>query len=389
MTGRTSPRPCGRNPASLAAAAVAILLMAAAAGVMAESVPLFESGKDGYHTYRIPALIRTKAGSLLAFCEGRKAGRGDAGDIDLVFKRSTDGGATWSEQEVLWDDGPNTCGNPCPVVDESTGTIWLLLTHNLGEDHESEIIKGTSRGTRTVWVTSSRDDGVSWDPPKEITATTKRTDWSWYATGPGVGIQLRLGPHRGRMVIPCDHKTLGDEVGYYSHVIHSDDHGATWNLGGRTPDGVNECQVIERTDGSLLLNMRRAKINNEGHRALSTSADGGATWSPLSYDRTLVSQRCMASVVRMIPPDEVAVGADSLVVFSNPADPARRVNMTVRLSRDDARTWSASRVIHAGPSAYSCLCPLDADAVALLYEGGDDQPYEKILFEIIPLASLK
>lgn len=381
----------GKKPGIRAGRAVlcAVVCLAAGETRAAENVPIFVSGTGGYHTYRIPALIRTPEGTLLAFCEGRAGGRGDAGDIDLLLRRSTDSGATWSDPQVVWDDGPNTCGNPCPVVDESTGVIWLLLTHNLGEDHESEIIKGTSKGTRTVWVTSSRDDGRTWDPPKEITPTTKLEGWSWYATGPGVGIQLRHGPHKGRLVIPCDHKTLGDEIGYYSHVIQSDDHGETWQLGGRTPDGVNECQIIERTDGTLLLNMRRARTNQEGHRALSTSADSGATWSPLTYDRTLVSQRCMASLVRMRPSDAVAEGEDSVVLFSNPADPAKRVNMTVRLSRDDGRTWAASKVIHAGPSAYSCLCPINGDTAALLFEGGGKDPYENIYFTTVGVEEIR
>jgi sialidase-1 len=89
---------------------------------------------------------------LLAFCEGRMAGRSDTGNIDLLLRRSTDGGKTWSPTQVVWDDEGNTCGNPCPVVDQKTGAILLLLTHNLGIDHEREIIAQTSKGTRTVWL---------------------------------------------------------------------------------------------------------------------------------------------------------------------------------------------------------------------------------------------
>lgn len=106
---------------------------------------VFVAGQGGYHTYRIPSVIATPKGTWLAFCEGRKHGRGDAGDIDLLSKRSTDGGKTWSDAEVVWDDAENTCGNPCPVVDRDTGTIWLLLTHNLGKDTEAQIIDQTSQ----------------------------------------------------------------------------------------------------------------------------------------------------------------------------------------------------------------------------------------------------
>ena len=145
-------------------------------------IPIWKSGEGGYDTYRIPALVVTVDGTVLAFCEGRKDGRGDAGNIDMLLKRSTDGGQTWSEQQVIWDDGPNTCGNPAPVVDRETADIHLLMTWNRGDDHERDIIAGTSTDTRRVYVTRSKDDGATWSEPREITATTKLPNWTWYAT---------------------------------------------------------------------------------------------------------------------------------------------------------------------------------------------------------------
>jgi len=123
---------------------------------------VYTSREEGYHTYRIPALLSTPRGTLLAFCEGRRAGRGDSGDIDLMLRRSEDRGGTWSAQRVLWDDAGNTCGNPCAVVDGETGVIWLLLTWNRGDDTEQEIVDGRSADTRRVYVASSHDDGVTW-----------------------------------------------------------------------------------------------------------------------------------------------------------------------------------------------------------------------------------
>src|SRR5262245_35179900 len=169
--------------AALALSAYAALFAAPPADPAPRQTPLFVSGKEGYHTFRIPSLVLTPKGTLLAFCEGRKKGTGDAGDIDLVLKRSTDGGATWKPPQVVWDDGPNTVGNPCPVVDAATGTVWLLLTHNLGKDTERAIRAGTSKGTRTVWVTKSTDDGATWSKPAEITKDVKDPKWTWYATG--------------------------------------------------------------------------------------------------------------------------------------------------------------------------------------------------------------
>lgn len=175
---------------------------------------LFTAGQGGYHTYRIPSLITTGKGTLLAFCEGRKGGRGDAGNIDLLLRRSTDGGKTWGQTQVVWDDAGHTCGNPCPVIDRRSGTIWLLLTHNRGEDHESAIVAGRSKGSRTVWVSHSRDDGLTWAKPIEITRDVKKPDWTWYATGPGVGIQLRS----GRLLIPCDSKSDGGKTRVARHL---------------------------------------------------------------------------------------------------------------------------------------------------------------------------
>jgi sialidase-1 len=339
-----------------------------------EQTEAFTSGTDGYHTYRIPALLVSKKGTLLAFCEGRKAGRGDSGDIDLLLKRSEDGGKTWGRQRVIWDDEANTCGNPCPVVDQDTGTIWLLMTHNLGVDREQHIVAQTSAGTRTVWVSSSTDDGLTWAEPRNITDTAKEPDWTWYATGPGVGIQLRRDPHRGRLIVPCDH--IEAESGkYYSHVIYSDNCGRTWQLGGSSPvDQLNECQVIELSDGRLMLNSRNYD-RRRSRRGVCFSNDRGLTWRGFHHDARLVEPICQASLIRYRPAD--ASGA-SLVLFSNPASDDERIRMTVRLSCDDGRSWPLSRQLHAGPAAYSCLATLADGTAACLYERGSKHPYEKI-----------
>ncbi len=165
------------------------LLNAGASAVEPIQTPLYVQGEGGYNNYRIPALLVTQAGTLLAFCEGREGG--DSSDIDLLIRRSEDGGKTWSRKQAVWDDGVNVCGNPCPVQDLDTGVIWLLMTWNDSSCSNRELHTGQCRDTRRVYVCSSEDDGRSWSNPKEITATTKKEDWWWYATGPGVGIQLR------------------------------------------------------------------------------------------------------------------------------------------------------------------------------------------------------
>lgn len=341
-----------------------------------EQFDVFVAGQGGYHTYRIPSVIVTQRGTLLAFCEGRKFGRGDAGDIDLLLKRSGDGGKTWSSAQLVWDDAANTCGNPCPVVDRDTGTIWLLLTQNLGEDTESQIIERTARGTRTCWVSNSTDDGATWSKPVEITADVKRPDWTWYATGPGIGIQIRS----GRLVIPCDNKVAGTKA-RQSHVIFSDDHGSTWRLGGVVGPQCNESQVVELDDGTLLLNMRSYEADNR--RLVAISTDGGESWSKPVADRALIEPVCQASILRVAP----ARGTKATILFSNPAS-TKREKLTVRLSRDGGSTWPAARLLHAGPAAYSCLTNLPGGLVGCLYERGDKSPYEVITFARFPLEWL-
>ena len=216
-----------------------LLLTAAATAAEFTQTNLWEAQRDGYHTYRIPALAVTPKGTLLAFCEGRKHGGGDAGDIDLLVKRSTAQGRTWSAQQVVWDDAGNTCGNPSPVVDRKTGTIWLLLTWNRGDDREAQIIGLQSKDTRRVFVTSSSDDGLTWAKPREITEAVKRTNWTWYATGPGGGLQMERGPCAGRLVVPCDHIEAGTRQ-YYSHIIYSDDGGGVLEAGRAHAEGAGQ-----------------------------------------------------------------------------------------------------------------------------------------------------
>ena len=321
---------------------------------------VFTAGAEGYHTYRIPALLKTKTGSLLAICEGRKTGRGDHGDVDLVQKRSTNGGKTWGPLELIYEQGGTakvTIGNPCPVVDQDTGVIWFPF----------------NRENDAVFMMSSSDDGRTWTKPRDITADVKKSDWTWYATGPGNGIQLKIGKYKGRLVIPCDHR-VGDakptDKGNWdkagrSHVIYSDDHGQTWKLGGATDYSMNECAVVELTDGTLMLNSR--SYRGKACRGVSLSKDGGETWGPTTDDPTLVESVCQASLIR---------SPTGLLIFSNPAVPRGRNHLTVRSSSDEGKTWPHSRLLCEGSSAYSSLAVLPNSEIGLLYERDD---YKRIV----------
>jgi sialidase-1 len=311
----------------------------------------------------------------------------------MVQKRSLDGGNSWTPLQVVWGDGVNYVGNACPVADRDTGVVWLLLSRNRGQDPEDGITDGTTGDTRTVWVTCSADEGATWSAPREITQTVKRPEWTWYATGPGVGIQLRS----GRLLIPCDHavKVSGEGTRnargssaipkvYRSHVIYSDDHGQSWQLGGIAGDHVNECQVAELADGSLLLNMRNHYDRHR--RALATSRDGGLTWSLMAFDEALVDSCCQAGLLRYRDPRS---GAPGPLLFSNPAHATERVAMTVRASCDEGASWPVRRLLWAGPSGYSCLAVMPDGDVACLYERGDGDAHDEWKSGFLPPWGMK
>ena len=337
---------------------------------------LFESGSCGYNTFRIPAIITTRTGRLIAFAEGRKGSSSDTGNIDLVMKYSDDSGKTWSDLSVVWDDGQNVCGNPSPVVDQTTGTIWLLTTWNIGSDHESDIINQTSKDTRRVFVLHSDDNGVSWSKPFELTQWVKLPDWTWYATGPCHGIQLSQIAHKGRLIIPCDHIEAVTKK-YYSHIIYSDDHGTTWQIGGTTPqDQVNECTVAELPDGDLMLNMRNYDRKQKS-RKVSVSNDGGFTWGDIYPDTTLIEPICQGSLL-----SNNTIGHNrSALYFLNPASKTDRKNMTLKKSIDNGKTWKLLKVLYAGPAAYSDLTITADGKIGTLYEAGEKSAYQGIVFK--------
>lgn len=361
-----------------------------------EQTDVYISGRDGYNTYRIPTIVRTNDGVLLAIAEGRKDGKGDAGDIDLLVKRSTDNGRTWSAATVIWDDDGNTCGNPCAVVDRDTGAIWLFSTHNLGTDREADIINKRATSTRTVWLLNSTDGGLTWSKPQNLTSTLKDPSWGWYATGPGIGIQIARGPNKGRLVIPCVH-SYDDPKGnlrdgpyeYGAHAIYSDDHGKTWKLGGVIRPKMNECQLVELAAPAGTLEMNMRSYFDRGCRAVSRSTDVGLTWTPPADAPALIEPRCQASILRHTFP---APGAPGIILFSNPANKTARENLTVRLSEDDGATWPRSLVLQKQFAAYSCLVTLSPAEAGCLYEIGGAtrrQAYTRIVFTRFSLSDLK
>ncbi|MER5790152.1 sialidase family protein [Streptomyces sp. NPDC001980] len=352
------------------------------------SIP-FRAGKEGYASFRIPAVVVSRAGTVLAFCEGRVNSAADYGHIDVVLKRSGDGGRTWGPLQVAASNGTDLAGNPAPVVLD-TGRILLVHVRSAASATEDAILRGkvSDADGRRVWVQHSDDDGVTWSAPVEITQSVKKAGWRWYATTPGHAIQLRS----GRVVVAANH-TLpptgtdnGTEGKYNSgHCLLSDDHGATWYLGylDENTDGyinVNETTAAELPDGRVYFNTRNDSPA-PGNRADAHSADGGRTLvKPFRPQAGLTAPVCQAGVLQLRDPD--------LLLYSGPGDPATRALMTIRASVDGGTTWRAAYTVDGLPAAYSDLTRIDAATVGLLYETGDFSAYTTITFRRVPVNRL-
>lgn len=341
-----------------------------------EQTDVFIAGQDGIFEYRIPGLVTSNQGTLLAFCDARVNKPGDPPNkIDLVMKRSIDGGRTWAPLQRLAQNGAGAVADSCGLVDRQTGTIWIFSVYAPEGIGSSNAAPGLSGATFQYKAIKSDDDGATWSQPIDHTPTMKKPEWAAGSTGVGRGIQMR----NGRLVLPryyADYlqpRSVPEDGA--SFVCYSDDHGKTWKMGALThfPGGTNECQVVELADGSLLLNMRGIQGNR---RKVARSRDGGATWSDVMADPNLIEPRCQGSIQMYT---DALTQDKSRLLFSNPASLERK-NMTVRLSYDEGRTWPVAKQLHAGPSAYSCMTILADLTAACLYERGDRGTYEKITF---------
>ena len=347
---------------------------------------VYTSGEEGYDTYRIPAIVRATDGSLLAFAEGRVENTRDWGNIDLVLKRSLDNGATWGPLRVVHEDGPNTVGNAAPVVDLATGRVVVVFIHGWGEDSELLINIGSSTGRKTAMLTYSDDHGETWAPARDISGWAMEEDWRWYAPGPGHALRLSRGPHAGRIVVAGNH-TAGDWTSddfMFGEIIYSDDGGATWGIGavcGSVPGEIhpNEATAVQLTDGRIYINARNHVSDPQASRVFAHSSDGGFTFdNDFSLEPSITSPVVQASVLRYSAVDRGSTR--DLLLYSGPAHPSQRREMRVRRSFDEAESWDAGKIIHAGPAAYSDLAITENSLVGVLFEAGDDELYERVDF---------
>lgn len=325
---------------------------------------LFIAGEGGYHSYRIPALVVTTAGKALAFCEGRRITGRDDDQIDLLMRCSDDGGVTWGPVVTVVADGERSCGNPCPVVEQHTGIIWLPFCKDntevwLTHCHEhGGALDGPDAGAPLPPT-----DAMEWSEPVNITAWAKDPSWSYVGTGPGHGIQLAS----GRLLIPCwcdesppplngGERTWGQVQS--SFALLSDDGGVTWWCSEMlSRDASDECEAVETGKGLVYMTLRSRQGMKARGRAWS--GDEGETWSEVEYDTDLPEPSCQGSIVRY---DETRV------LMAHPSDKEARTRLVVRMSVDDCASWAVARVLEEGYGGYSDLAVTDEGDVLCMYE---------------------
>jgi sialidase-1 len=334
---------------------------------------VFVPKTDGFQSIRIPSVVVSKKGVVLAFAEGRAADA-DQAKNKLVLKRSTDNGKSWSKIVVIAEDGDKSLNNPCAVVERGGRVLLVYQSYPAGIAERGGKLQTGLKEERIVrnWLIASDDDGVTWSKPRDITKETKRPEKATtLASGPGIGIQLRHGKHAGRLVIPFNEGPFGL---WNIYAIYSDDKGETWKMGDIAPGGlidspkggkistVNEAQLVELTDGSIRFNVRRWA--GKPVRKTCVSRDGGQTWSKVEDATALRDPGCMASVFRY---SDAADGGKNIILFSAPQS-NKRENGTIFLSPDDGKTWPVRHVLYKEGFAYSCLTALPEGTIGCLFE---------------------
>lgn len=360
---------------------------------------VFESGKEGFSSFRIPSIIRLPNKRILAFAEGRVNGAADFGNVKIVMKSSDDNGKTWSSLKVVVDYGNLQAGNAAPVVDlldqaNPNGKIYLF--YNTGNVNESDLRKGL--GIREVWFISSTDHGMSWSAPTNITSQVhhpngnmldrqykSNLDWRTYANTPGHAVQCADGKYKGRIFIAANHSSGPKQPNfkdYNSHGYYTDDHGKTFQLGA-TLDiaGSNEATAAFISNDRLVLNARNqsGQIKN---RIVAYSNDGGAHFDTSFFDAQLPDPICEGAILNI-----GFKNGKSILAFVNAADTNYRNNLTLSVSYDEGMTWPIRKMIDqtndpskqkADYTAYADIVSIGKRKIGVLYELDN---YTKIVFK--------
>jgi sialidase-1 len=363
--------------AQAAAVIVTITMLAGTAALVPTNV--FVGGEGGHAVYRIPSIIRTASGRLLAFAEARGS-QADNGSNNLVVRSSDDAGATWGVMRTVFDEPGRSLNNPCAVNLTSgphAGRVLLMFqSYPTGKGEGSVAAGFDGPDTCRTLVMYSDDRGEIWSPPRDVSRQVKRpAPVTSVATGPGIGIQLVSGSHAGRVVMPFNEGPAGK---WRVYAAYSDDGGDEWKLGEPAPEDSaghgNEVQMAERPDGSLLLVARQ--FGGGGRRKSAVSTDGGASWSTLQAVPDLVDPSCMGGLVAVS-----SVGAPYLVC-TGPASTKDRTNGQAWISTDGGSTWPRALPIYAGSFAYSVPVTVGDSRIGILFERDSNSKISFITLEL-------
>lgn len=340
-------------------------------------IAIRKAGDDGVNTYRIPGIVTTDKGTLIAVYDIRYKNSADLpGNIDVGMSRSTDGGKTWGPMQVIMDMGAphenNGVGDPSILFDPVTKKIWVSALWSKG----NRSIAGSKPGltpdeTGQFALVSSADDGLTWTAPYSITSQVKNPAWRIFFPGPGNGIAMK----NGNIVFPAQY---WDDAGMpHSTIVYSADHGNTWIGGIGAKSNTTESAIVETTAGTLMLNMRD---NRGSFRSISTTTNMGASWTehPTSY-KDLPDPICMGSLIKA----EVNVEGKmkEVLFFSNAATQSGRYNFTVKASTDLGEQWQTANALLVDERksyGYSALTKIDDHTIGALYEGIKDLYFIKI-----------
>ncbi|MES2416693.1 MAG: exo-alpha-sialidase [Bacteroidota bacterium] len=344
-----------------------------------QGITLRKAGEDGINTYRIPGIITTDKGTLIAVYDNRYVNSADLpANIDVAMSRSNDGGKTWQAMKVIMDMGipndQNGIGDPSILFDPVTHKIWVAALWSKG----NHSIAGSGPGllpdeTGQLILVNSSDDGLTWSAPINITTQVKNPLWKILFQGPGNGIAMQ----DGTLVFPAQYWDALNMP--YSTFIYSKDQGLTWKRASAQGPKSNttESQVVETTAGTLMLNMRD---NRGGFRSVATTNDLGDNWviHPTSY-QALVDPVCMGSLIKARV--KVNGALKDVLFFSNPNSNSSRSNITIKASLDMGLTWQATNQLlidSRSTYGYSSLTKIDDQTIGILYEGTRDLYFLRI-----------
>ena len=354
-------------------------IVCSAAIAAEEAVPVFEGGKGGYAIYRIPSIILSKKGTLLAAAEGR-VNASDHAQNNIVIRRSSDNGKTWGDNIIVAKDGKLCFNNPCMVV-LGSGRILMIIQRYPEVGGEYKVKDGVTGETCLCFATYSDDDGLTWSALEDITAQVKRpTGITSIASGPGIGIVLKNPKFKDRIIIPFNQGPGGK---WEVYAAYSDDNGKTWKYGEVAPNGKahrpNEVQMVELSDGRILLNARGMAGNK--YRKVAVSEDGGITWSDVNDQTELTESRCMGSIISYDAKD----GKAPKLLYVGPASQKARSEGTLWISTDDGKTWPTQKLLVPGEFAYSVVVALPDGNLGLIYE---TNKYKRINFLFVSKESV-